>query len=1165
MGQTGPYAQGKFAPFSRLAELCLVAIVMTTMFASSQAQRRTWNWFFGDKAGLNFSTGVPLDLTGGQINTEEGCATMSRRNTGQLLFYTDGVTVWNRLHEAMPNGFGLNGDPSTSQSALIVPWPNDDDRFVIFTPAPITSSNVNGRCFCLTYSIVDMKLNGGFGDVTQKNIVLDADVTEHVTATADCDQGGWWVVVRRRESPAFAAYHVTETGINTTPSISTIDVGEEVRDAGQMHISPNGENLVITSPAGSAFLYSFARSTGVAYGGVELFGGERLGSSYGATFSVDSRYVFIASSVESPASTLIHRFDIQAGDESQIVASRQQLASLSGTSAFTPMQLGPNGIVYIGRPGMRTLAAIDRPSDPFPVVQDSAVFLTGTCRSGLPNLIDWLLAPHAPDDKSCELPIAITQDMELCRGECVRLTDNSQGNIDSYSWNIPGAVPSSVRIKDPLVCFPTSGGFQAQLIVSNSSGSDTSNIIITVHPPPPLNVISDTSTCPGGSVTLWASGAATYLWSPSEGLDDPRSATPNATPTNDVTYTVIGTNTEGCSDTAIVHVAVRPLSGGPDPVICVGGSALLEADSADTYLWRPVTGLDDPTIRTPTARSLTETTTYTVRIQRGACVTVDTVVVRVVPSFLIDIEAPPSACDGEVVEVTAVGGGSEFAWSGDGVAASTTNKTTVTMTGSRTTVFVVARSGDCFAMDSVVIESGVGPDMTPTPDTAICHGEQVTLSVTGVATNIRWSPSSTLNTDIGATVVASPTQTTTYYIQSSQSSNCITVDSITVTVKPKPVIDAGADKGVCIGEETRISAIGNADTYIWEPATGLSDPTLLSPIARPSATTTYRLTATSAGCVSIDSMTVSVSELNLTLTPNPTICEGSAVELLAEGAAIYRWDPPTGLSDASIPNPIATPSVTTTYEVTGIDVLGCVDVKYVTVTVLDTTAITLVSQTVTAEAGSDSVFIPVIVEVDPSLLPLMANNLRVALVHRADVFLPTGEERGQIVTSIRGDDRVTYINLRNIQIVTPRQKLTSIFGQALLGRVESAELRWEDVQWTGLTCPITRSTPGRLLITGCNLQSRVIAEFDPTRVLVRPLPNEDGVDVTIDGTEPGEFVVRLVASDGRIINEQRLMRAFGATHELTTVIPMNAVSGGLYHVVVTAPSGPHIDRIAWMP
>ena len=86
----------------------------------SSAQNQTDNWYFGNKAGLNFSTCTPTILTDGQVNTHEGVATISDAN-GNLLFYTDGVTVWNKQHLIMDNGTGLAGHPSSTQSAVIVP------------------------------------------------------------------------------------------------------------------------------------------------------------------------------------------------------------------------------------------------------------------------------------------------------------------------------------------------------------------------------------------------------------------------------------------------------------------------------------------------------------------------------------------------------------------------------------------------------------------------------------------------------------------------------------------------------------------------------------------------------------------------------------------------------------------------------------------------------------------------------------------------------------------------------------------------------------------------------------------------------------------------------------------------------------------------------------
>lgn len=73
-----------------------------------------------------------MALTNGQLNTLEGCATIAD-TTGSLLFYTDGITVWNRNHVPMPNGSGLLGNPSSTQSGIIVPYPGNTDLYYVFT------------------------------------------------------------------------------------------------------------------------------------------------------------------------------------------------------------------------------------------------------------------------------------------------------------------------------------------------------------------------------------------------------------------------------------------------------------------------------------------------------------------------------------------------------------------------------------------------------------------------------------------------------------------------------------------------------------------------------------------------------------------------------------------------------------------------------------------------------------------------------------------------------------------------------------------------------------------------------------------------------------------------------------------------------------------------
>src|ERR1043165_4820096 len=96
----------------------------------STAQNEAIKLYFGQNAGLDFSTAPPTVLTNGALVTAEGCATISD-HFGNLLFYTDGSTVWNASHAVMANGSGLFGNSSTTQAALIVRQPGSQTIFHI--------------------------------------------------------------------------------------------------------------------------------------------------------------------------------------------------------------------------------------------------------------------------------------------------------------------------------------------------------------------------------------------------------------------------------------------------------------------------------------------------------------------------------------------------------------------------------------------------------------------------------------------------------------------------------------------------------------------------------------------------------------------------------------------------------------------------------------------------------------------------------------------------------------------------------------------------------------------------------------------------------------------------------------------------------------------------
>src|SRR5258705_5903534 len=129
---------------------CLFLLLFSSHLLHAQKEANIW--YFGHYLGLDFNSGTVVPLNDGQTNTIEGVATISNSN-GNLLFYTDGITVWNRLHQVMPNGTGLFGNPSSTQSAVIVPKVGDTTRYFVFTVDQVGGPNG------LRYSVVNMTLD----------------------------------------------------------------------------------------------------------------------------------------------------------------------------------------------------------------------------------------------------------------------------------------------------------------------------------------------------------------------------------------------------------------------------------------------------------------------------------------------------------------------------------------------------------------------------------------------------------------------------------------------------------------------------------------------------------------------------------------------------------------------------------------------------------------------------------------------------------------------------------------------------------------------------------------------------------------------------------------------------------------------------------------------
>ncbi|WP_026839026.1 T9SS type B sorting domain-containing protein [Gillisia sp. JM1] len=353
----------------------LVTFFLTLLCQQVVAQKEAANWYFGDHAGLTFNTGLPVALQDGNLQTSEGSATISDRN-GNLLFYTDGSNVYNRQHSIMPNGMGLMGNVSSSQSAIIVPKPLHPGIYYIFTvDKPDYSFKDDDPIEGVNYTEVDMSLNFGLGDVTpnQKNLHLitynsnnslenEYKSSEKISAVVHNDGISYWVVTQLTNK--FYSFKVTQNGVETTPVISITpnsvpplinNYKVNVTAIGYLKISPNGKKLAVaysstnlgdpvtgTKKSGKVFLYDFDDLTGKIDDEKLLLSGSY---PYGLEFSPKSTKLYVTANFNNERNVVLNSFLYQYDLESSDINYSQTIINSSSNVAGA-LQLAIDGRIY---------------------------------------------------------------------------------------------------------------------------------------------------------------------------------------------------------------------------------------------------------------------------------------------------------------------------------------------------------------------------------------------------------------------------------------------------------------------------------------------------------------------------------------------------------------------------------------------------------------------------------------------------------------------------------------------------------------------------------------------------------------------------------------------------------------------------------------------------
>ena len=550
-----------------------VLLIISLFYITAKAQlgKEAWHWQFGEGVSLDFSSGVPV-VGNSAINTREGSASISDPNTGQLLFYTDGTYVYNKNNIQMPNGFGLNGNTSTTQSALIVPEPGSINIYYVVT------CDVEGGPYGVRYSVVDMTLNGGLGDVVSisKNTLLTAaPVTEKLIAVKQCNGQGYWIIDHSLNTSAFNAYKVTSSGINTTAVVSnvgTIPNGSN-QSVGYLKASPNGKKLALGIESGNEILelYDFDGSTGIISNPITIPLDQ---GGYGVSFSPDNSKLY-TSYVDG--SGYLYQYDVSSGVAATIISSQKTISYGYGYGA---LQLGPDGKIYMAEYNSTFISVINNPNASGLACnfQASGINLpSGYCLLGLPNFIDAnnnYTTINVSNAVQCNTFIADTLDAGT--------------GFSSYQWST-GVSTQSIVVNNPGTYWVT---------VTNTNGCTITDTIkaYTINPNN-IHILKDTIACSStGSYIANAtySGAQGYQW-----YDG--STNPIKTISTSGTYSVNIYFPGGCvvQNTFNLTLSTKPnVNIGRDTILChnLATPIVLNAGAGSGYIYNWSTGANTQTI-----------------------------------------------------------------------------------------------------------------------------------------------------------------------------------------------------------------------------------------------------------------------------------------------------------------------------------------------------------------------------------------------------------------------------------------------------------------------------------------------------------------------------------------------------------------------------------------
>jgi gliding motility-associated-like protein len=446
---------------------------------------------------------------------------------------------------------------------------------------------------------------------------------------------------------------------------------------------------------------------------------------------------------------------------------------------------------------------------------------------------------------------------------------------------------------------------------------DTAVITVSSKAGYSASLIDSVPTCARkGNITVFASGGAvpyTYAWSNGQTNQQDTGLAAG-------TYSCEVTDNAGCkydAQTTIIMDSNLPINVvPPSDTLCLGASISISASGATSYSWLPATGLNCANCPNPVATPTT-TTTYTVTgTDFAGCYGSASIAILVSSIPHVTASSPSDTiCTGNAITLSAVGA-SHYTWM-PATALSCVNCASPVANPTVTVTYSVTGTNTYGCSDSNKITLNVKPRLiatisaVPSNDT-ICNGDSIHLTGNG-ATHYLWTPGNSISNNIWV----KPNANITYSLSAS-SNSCSADTTINIVVNPSPTVTITPSDTICIGDSINLIATGGGN-YLWS-----NNSTTSSVRVGPTTLTAYSVKVTNSyNCAVSASTKIYVDVPTFTVCCNDTIISGDTVRLQTTGTGVYAWLPSGGLSCNTCPDPIASPSITTTYTVQNTDASNC--------------------------------------------------------------------------------------------------------------------------------------------------------------------------------------------------------------------------------------------------